>query len=63
MDERLAIVGEEVKRLQRKVDDAEWEGDPRLAQLAQELDQKQRALTQQLIAEQRGRRQLQLRRN
>jgi hypothetical protein len=37
MDERLAIVSEEVKRLQRKVDDAEWEGDPRLAQLAQEL--------------------------
>ena len=37
MDNRLWAVGEQVKKLQRKVDDAEWEGDPRLAQLAQEL--------------------------
>jgi len=37
MDDRLAIVSKEVKRLQREVDDAEWEGDPRVTQLAQEL--------------------------
>ena len=37
MDDRLMVVSDEIKRLQRKVDDAEWEGDPRLAQLAQEL--------------------------
>ena len=37
MDNRLWVVSEQVKKLQRKVDDAEWEGDPRLAQLAQEL--------------------------
>ncbi len=30
-------VSEEVKKLQRKVDDAEWDDDPRLAQLAREL--------------------------
>lgn len=33
----LWIVPEEVKRLQRACDDAEWNDDPRLAQLAREL--------------------------
>lgn len=36
MDDLLNVV-REVKRLQREVDDAEWEGDTRLAQLAREL--------------------------
>ena len=33
----LWVVSEEVKKLQRKVDDAEWDDDPRLAHLAREL--------------------------
>lgn len=37
MDDLCNVV-EEVKRLQREVDDAEWEGDMRLAQLAKELE-------------------------
>jgi hypothetical protein len=37
MDNKLWVVSEQVRKLQREVDDAEWEGDPRLAQLAQEL--------------------------
>lgn len=37
MDDRLWTVGNEVKRLQREVDDAEWESDPRLEQLVREL--------------------------
>jgi len=36
MDDLLNVV-REVKRLQREVDDAEWEGDMRLAPLAREL--------------------------
>jgi hypothetical protein len=38
MDDRLWEVGNEVKRLSREVDDAEWDGDPRLAQLVRELE-------------------------
>ena len=38
MDDRLAIVSAQVKRLQREVDNAEWDGDVRLAQLARELE-------------------------
>tara|TARA_R110002020_G_scaffold301794_2_gene517206 strand:- start:1174 stop:1338 length:165 start_codon:yes stop_codon:yes gene_type:complete len=37
MDDLLLNVSEEVKKLQRKVDDAEWDDDPRLAYLAREL--------------------------
>ena len=37
-DPRLWNVATEVKRLQRAADDAEWEGDPRLVQLAQQLE-------------------------
>lgn len=33
----LWLVPAEVKRLQRACDDAEWEGDPRLPDLAREL--------------------------
>jgi hypothetical protein len=36
MDDLLNVV-REVKRLQREVDDAEWEGDMRLAHLARKL--------------------------
>lgn len=32
------VVPEEVKRLQRACDDAEWDDDPRLAQLVRELE-------------------------
>ena len=38
MENDLWIVSEELKNLQRKVDDAEWEGDVRLTQLARELE-------------------------
>jgi|14_taG_2_1085336.scaffolds.fasta_scaffold00327_16 hypothetical protein len=38
MDDRLAIVSDEIKRLQREYDDAEWEGDPRSTELAKELN-------------------------
>jgi len=37
MDDRLWEVGSEVKRLQREVDNAEWDNDPRLEQLVREL--------------------------
>ena len=37
MDDLFLNVSEEVKKLQRKVDDAEWDDDPRLAYLAREL--------------------------
>ena len=37
MDDLLLNVSEEVRKLQRKVDDAEWDDDPRLAYLAREL--------------------------
>jgi hypothetical protein len=36
-DPRLTNVSAEVKRLEREVSDAEWDNDPRLAALAQEL--------------------------
>ena len=38
MENDLWVVSEELKNLQRKVDDAEWEGDVRLTQLARELE-------------------------
>ena len=38
MDDRLMVVSDEIKRLQRKVDDAEWEGDPRSTELAKALN-------------------------
>ncbi len=38
MDDRLAVVSDEIKRLQREYDDAEWEGDPRSTELAKELN-------------------------
>ena len=37
MDDFLLNVSEEVRKLRRKVDDAEWDDDPRLAYLAREL--------------------------
>jgi len=37
MDDLLLNVSEEVRKLQRKVDDAEWDDDPRIAYLAREL--------------------------
>lgn len=37
MDDRVYVVRDEVCRLQREVDDAEWEDDPRLSYLAWEL--------------------------
>jgi hypothetical protein len=37
-DPRLWNVATEGKRLQRDVDEAEWDGDPRLAQLARKLE-------------------------
>ena len=37
MDPRLTDVAAQVRRLRRDAADAEWEGDPRAAQLAQEL--------------------------
>lgn len=33
----LWLVSDEVKRLQRAYDDAEWDDDPRIVQLAREL--------------------------
>jgi len=38
MDDRLAIISDEINRLQREYDDAEWEGDPRSTELAKELN-------------------------
>lgn len=37
MDPRLTDVADQVRRLRREAADAEWEGDPRAASLAQEL--------------------------
>ena len=36
---KLISVDEEVKRLQQEVYDAEWEGDPRLVRLTEELNE------------------------
>lgn len=36
-DPRLTNVSEQVKKLERAVSDAEWDGDPRLEMLAREL--------------------------
>lgn len=37
MDPRLEYIPDRVKQLTREVSDAEWEGDPRAARLAKEL--------------------------
>ncbi len=38
MDDRLAIVSDEINRLQSEYDEAEWAGDPRSTELAKELN-------------------------
>ena len=51
MDDRLAVVSEEINRLQRRVDDAEWEGDPRSAELAKQLNYHKKLHEQGVILE------------
>ena len=51
MDNRLAVVSDEIKRLQREHDDAEWEGDPRSTELAKALNYYKRLHEQGVILE------------